>query len=184
MKKTWIFVAILFLGIGILFGIYWNKKDTFQMVEKKWNVYFSNLTTSVLNGEVYVPETPNIKSTSLKAYDVLITKPGDYSTYTFDVVNDGDYDAKLTSLLKVSPICISLALPENKEDEELVCKNLEYRFYYSNTNKEVTVNDVLKAGTKEKVSVKVGYTGNKELSQEEGVQITLYDMNLIYDKSK
>ena len=105
MKKIFItIILILGIGMGLFVGNIMYPKDSLTEINKNWKVYFSNLSTSVLHGAVYVPENPIIESTSLKAYDVLITKPGDYATYTFDIVNDGDYDAKLTSLIKVSPM--------------------------------------------------------------------------------
>ena len=183
MKKV-LAIIILILGIfsGLIIGNIINPKEIVK--EKDFKIYFSNLTTSLLNGDVFVPEKPIIESTSLKAYDVLITKTGDYATYAFDIINDSDYDARLSSLIKVSPKCISLEIPENIDDENIVCNNLDYKLYYTNSNKEVKINDIIKSNTKENVTLKVGYNGNYHLNSKEGVQITLYDMNLKYDKVK
>lgn len=184
MKKVLI-IIVLIIGIfsGLVVGNIINPKEI-NIKEKDFKIYFSNLTTSILHGDVYVPEKPIVESTFLKAYDVLITKPGDYATYTFDIINDSDYDAKLSSLIKISPKCISLEIPENIEDENMVCNNLEYKLYYTNNNKEIKINDVIKSSSKENVTLKVGYVGNNSLNSKEGVQITLYDMNLKYNKIK
>ena len=183
MKKILI-IIVLIIGIacGLLVGNITSHKEILK--EKDFDIYFSNLTTSLLHGDVFVPENPNIQSTSLKAYDVLITNPNDYATYTFDIINDGDYDAKLISINKMLPKCISLNIPENIEDEKLVCDNLEYKLFYTKNNKEVKINDIIKSHTKENVTIKVGYVGKNILTSKEGVQITLYDMNLKYSKVK
>ena len=184
MKKILIaLVLILGVGMGLVVGNIVNPKDIIKS-NKDFKIYFSNLTTSVLNGSVFVPEKPIVESTLINAYDVLITKPGDYATFTFDIINDGDYDAKLKQISKINPKCISLDIKENIEDEKLVCNNLEYKLFYTKTNKEIKLNDIIKSHSKENVTIKVGYIGDKLLASNEGVQITLYDMDLKYNKVK
>ncbi len=151
--------------------------------DKNWNVYFSNLKTSIMNGEVFVPDGPSLESTSILAYDVLISKPGDYATYTFDIINDGDYDASLNTLTKIDANCISLAIPENTMDEELACSNLEYKIFYTKDGSLVKENDIIKAHSKKNVSLIVGVSNDIQGITDD-VQITLFDTTFVYNPVK
>ena len=152
-------------------------------VEKTWNISFDNLKASIINGNAYVPVEPELEATSIKAYDVLISKRGDSATFTFDVVNSGDIDAKLQTFSKLEPTCVSLAIPGVESDAELVCNNLEYKITYTKDGKEVSVNDIIKAHSKENITMQVGFSEFANAEPSNDVQITLYDMNLIYNHS-
>ena len=181
MKKNVIItvVVLIFSLVGIILG---NKSFAYQNVkEKSWNVYFENLKTSIINGSAFVPVEPELESTSVKAYDVLISKRGDYALFTFDIINDGDIDAKISTLTKIEPKCISLEIPANEKDEKLVCSNLEYKIYYTKNNKEVGINDVLKSHTKENVTVKVGLSNSISSDPQGEVQVTLFDTTIVYN---
>ena len=182
MKRNIIIGLIVLIGL-ITVVIINNKSYALDddAKPKDWNVYFNNLKTSIVNGSAFVPMEPEIEATSVKAYDVLISKKGDFATFTFDLVNSGDFDAKLESLSKLEPTCISLALPANKTDEELVCNNLEYMLTYTKNNKEVVAGDIVKAHTKENVTLRVGFSNNASDNPIADVQITLYDMNLLFN---
>lgn len=184
MKKNIIItvVVLVFSLVGIIISnnnFSYAKEDNKDL---KLSVYFDNLKTSIVNGTAYVPMTPEVDSTSIKAYDVLISKKGDYATFTFDVINDGDIDATLNSLTKIEPKCISLLLPANEEDEKEVCNNLEYKIYYSKNNKEVSVDDIIKSKTKESITIKIGLNDNFNYNLEGDVQITLFDTNFVFSK--
>ena len=181
MKKNIIIIAVItFSLVGIFLGKEYIKPSSAKE-DNIWNVYLDNMKSSVINGNVFVPSNPEIENTTVKAYDVLISKKGDYATFTFDVVNGGNIDANLSSLIKVEPKCISLELPANLSDEELVCNNLDYVIYYTNNNKEVKISDVIKAHTKENVTIKVGLNENIKDDLVSDVQVTLFDMILVYN---
>lgn len=182
-KIVIIIVVLVFSLIGIIIGRL-SISDIKIQNKNDWNVYFANLQTSIINGEAFVPVLPEIESTSIKAYDVLISKPGDFATYTFDVINDGDIDAKLENFTKIEPKCISLALPENFDDEKIVCNNLEYSITYTKNGNEVKLSDILKAKSKENLTLKIGYKESSLEIPKDDVQITLFDMTLVYNHSK
>ena len=173
-------IVLTFSLIGIFLGKGYMKPSSAKE-DSKWNVYLDNMKTSIINGNVFVPNSPEIENTTIKAYDVLISKKGDYATFTFDVVNGGDIDANLSSLIIIEPKCISLELPAISSDEELVCNNLEYKVYYTSNNKEVKVSDIIKAHTKENVTIKVGLNENVKEDLVSDVQVTLFDMTLVYN---
>ena len=178
-KKILFIILILLLGVGIT-GLYFMYLKPNDFSNNIWNVYFSNLSASVVNGTAEVPESPSLENTSLGSYDVLISKSGDFATYTFDVINDGSVDAKLKNILKVTPTCISLVIPADKDDEKIVCDNLEYSISYTKNSKKVKVDDVIKAHSKENLTLKIGYkSGLKNPNHD--VQIVLYDMTFVYN---
>ena len=178
MKKNVIkiIVVIVFVLIIVFVGKRYLLHDS---IDKKWDIHFDNLKASIINGSVFVPVEPEIDVTSVKAYDVLISKRGDFANFTFDVVNAGDIDATLSSFVKLEPKCISLELPAITSDEELVCNNLEYKLFYTKNNQEVKIADKLQAHSSENITLKVGLSKNSDNPQSD-VQVTLYDMTLIY----
>ena len=178
MKKKYLLI-IMILFTSLFVGLYIYNNNLLKDVNKKYDVFFSNMKTSIING-AYIPETPVVESTFVKANDVLIYKPYDYAIYSFDIENKGNTEVNLKKINKIKPNCISLNIPEIKSDADLVCNNLEYKLYYTKTNKEVKINDILKPNTKENITIKIGYNG-KPLESSEGVQVILYDMNLNYE---
>ena len=84
-----------------------NINGTANVTASSWSVHFANLTNVVRNGTAVEQTAPTIKSgqTSIGDYSVDFYTPGDSITYTFDVVNDGDYDAKISVLTKGTPTC-------------------------------------------------------------------------------
>lgn len=180
MKKN-ILIVILIVMI-LLVGLFVLNKNivNLDINNTNWNIYLDNLKTSIVYGSAFVPEKPETESNSIKAYDVLISKTGDYATWTLDIVNDGNVDAKISNLIKVQPNCISLQLPANHDDEKLVCSNLDYTITYTKNNKEVKISDIIKAKTTENITIKVGYNNSKNPKGE--VQIVLFDTNLMFSK--
>ena len=180
-KSIMLTVAVItFSLVGIFLGQGYIKPSSARE-ESIWNIYLDNMKASIINGNVFVPASPELENTTIKAYDVLVSKRGDYATFTFDVVNAGNIDANLSTLIKVEPKCISLELPAIESDEELVCNNLEYKVYYTNNNKEVNISDTIKAHTKENITIKVGLNENISEDPKSDVQVTLFDMTLVYN---
>ena len=185
MKKNMIlFIIILIVSLVSLILVNNSFLNLNVNKEEIWSIYFDNLKTSVINGNAFVPESPILEATSIKAYDVLISEPGDYAKWTFDVINDGDINAKLNKLKIVPPKCISLEIPANTKDEDLVCDNLEYIITYSENNKEVKESDIIKAHSVENLTLKVEYKGNLNDTLQGDVQIVLFDMDFQYNYLK
>ncbi|MBQ8892498.1 MAG: hypothetical protein IJ068_06530 [Bacilli bacterium] len=185
MKNKIVLIIVAFVGLIGFIALVLFDKESYALSDNEkrdWNIYFSNLETSIVNGNAFVPMEPELEATSIKAYDVLVSQKGDFATFTFDVVNSGDIDARLESLSKLEPTCTSLALPAVVSDEELVCNNLEFKLTYTKNNKEVRINDIINAHSKENITMRVGVS-NIDESLSDDVQITLYDMNLIYSHS-
>lgn len=101
-----------------------------------WDVHFSSLTTST-TGTARITTAPTIKNnaTTIGDYVVAFYTPGDSVTLNFDVVNLGDFNARLTGLTKGNPSC------SGGTNASTVCNNLEYKLYDSSTNTEIAAND-------------------------------------------
>ena len=113
---------------------------------QSWKIKYSNLAAVVKTGdaeEVTAP-TINTNDTKISDYSVKLTKPGDSVTYTFDVVNEGTFDAEISSFIMPTPTCTGKATDEAKKalDEQNVCNNLEYTLKYDNGD-AVAVGDEL-----------------------------------------
>ena len=94
-----------------------------------WKIKFANLGSAQLKGgatEVTAP-TINSNDTKIGDYSVLVSKPGDSITYTFDIVNEGTFDAEAleSSITGLTPTCTGTG-DNAEQDAANVCKHLTY----------------------------------------------------------
>ena len=115
-----------------------NVNGTGNVVSSKWDIYFANLANAVTTGtaNVVTPATISPK-TKIGDYYVELASPGDSVTYTFDVVNDGNFDAILTTLTKSAPTCVP---------NVTLCNYLTYTLKYTEDDIDVAEDDELLAG--------------------------------------
>lgn len=134
--------AILFMSIG--FAVYTETLDingTATVKASKWSVHFDQATFT---------ETSDIKNNSKTVtdlsviYDVNLTKPGDTYEFNIDVVNDGTFDATLTTVKLTN---------SHPEYVDYVVTYGERTF----TANEETVSIPLNVDNRENVKVKVTY---------------------------
>lgn len=146
-----------------------------------WDVHFENLSNVKLVGQALEITHPTItnKSTTISAFDVKLQSPQDSISYTFEIVNAGGMNAKVTTLNIADPVCETDSKTES-EDTSLVCQNLEYTLTYTNGN-PVKVGDVLTKNTKEHVELKLLYKGDT-LPVEE-VRITNLGITMLYSQN-
>ena len=132
-----------------------NINGTANVQATNWSVHFANLTNAVTNGTAVEGTSPTIKSgqTSIGDYSVDFYTPGDSITYTFDVVNDGDYDAKISVLTKGTPQCSGADSTSNTN----VCANLEYTLKYTSNGVDVAVDDTLKKSKTKNMTLVLRY---------------------------
>ena len=149
-----VFSLSLFIGLGYSYlqtalGI----NGLTKVSKNSWDVHFENLKSS---GNATLDGTTSVKST-------VTLNPGDVYYYTVDVVNNGTIDAKIGS---ISPINVS----------NIYQNVLEIDANYVNpANGEVlSQNDILRAGTKERIKFKVRYKSESELATSvNGATLTL-----------
>ena len=141
-----------------------------------WSVHFANLTNGVRNGTAVEQTAPTIKSgqTSIGDYSVDFYTPGDSITYTFDVVNDGDYDAKISVLTKGTPICTGSDSISNTN----VCANLEYTLKYTTSGANVAVNDTLKINETKNMTLVLRYKTTIGQNELPTAQVTVGNLGI------
>ena len=124
-----------------------NINGTGNVVSSKWDIYFANLSNAATTGtaNVVTPATISLK-TKIGDYYVELASPGDSVTYTFDVVNDGDFDALLTTLAKSTPTCTPTAT---------LCNYLTYTLTYTSGGATVAQNDTLLSGQTKNMTLKL-----------------------------
>lgn len=109
----------------------------------RWNVYFDNI--EVTQGSVSAEQEATIigSSRSEITYDVTLGLPGDFYEFTVDIVNDGTVDAM------IDQVGINRLTEAQK-------KYMTYGVTYSD-GMEVKENDLLRAGTTEKIRVRLAF---------------------------
>ena len=152
-------VAIAFVYAGFTGTL--NINGTGNVVSSKWDIYFANLSNAVTTGSANVLEAPTIQTkTSIGDYLVELIESGDSVTYTFDVVNDGSFDALLTVLRIGEPDCRG----ENSTSNQTACNNLEYTLKYTSNGQVVKESDPLLKGETKNMTLKISLKSNVDLS--------------------
>ena len=141
-------ISVVAIGIGFATFTETLKIEGSATVQTStWKVKFTNLSAPTLLGTatVVTPPTINTNDTTISTYDVKLIKPGDSVSYTFDVVNTGTYNAKLTSITIPTPTCTGKAETESATtDAANVCKHLTYTLTYADGT-SLAENDALAA---------------------------------------
>lgn len=149
----------------------------------RWNILFQNLNKDVNSTGEIITE-PTLTNTSITGFEVKFKKPGDYVTYTFDVKNAGEIDAKISEIIKAAtPTCTSKASPAVPEDETKVCDHLEYTLTYSDGS-EVKASDTLNAGAVSNMKLLLKYKDDvtAELLPTNDVSISDLDIKIKYNQ--
>ena len=141
-NKSIIFILILFISIGfaaLTANLSINSGITF--LPQSFNVYFANIS---VNQNSVNKNNPTLSSSKKNiTFTTSINEPGDFYEFSFDVVNDGTMDAAISEIVKSS-------LTETQE------KYLTYTTRYYG-EREIKVDDILHAGYKERIVVRVEY---------------------------
>lgn len=147
-----------------------------------WEIKFANLGAATTVGtavEVTAP-TINTNDTKIGDYSVKLTKPGDEVSYTFDIVNNGEINAELSSYTLPTPTCTGNG-DSAETDSANICKNLNYSLTYSDGT-PVAQNDTLNAGETKNLKLTLGYKttiANSELPLND-VVISNLGITMIY----
>ena len=147
-SKNYIVFGVLALVVSLVavslayagFTATLNINGTANVKVASWNVHFANLQAVTNTGTAQEITHPALSATNIGDYSVSFATPGDSITYTFDVVNDGTFNAQWTNLqMNVTPTCTG---PSNAS---AVCANMEYKLYEGTTYKSAADNSVLAA---------------------------------------
>lgn len=101
---------------------------TGKVKSSNWDIHFKNLVGPTLKGTAKQITYPTVNATSISDYSVELKSPGDSIKYSIDIRNEGDFDAKLSSLTIPVPICTGSG--SNAEvDAKNVCDYLTYSIH-------------------------------------------------------
>lgn len=187
-KKTlYILVAFALIlsivGISIGFAAMSQNltiSGTAEVVPATWKIKFANLSSATVAGDAEVTTPPTIQGdTHIGNFAVKLTAPGDSVTYTFDVVNDGTIDAKLTSLVKATPTFTASGTANASNDTTVVQNNLVYDLTYSDGT-TIADDDELDAHDSVTLKLVVGYNTNATTLPKDKVSVTGMDITLTY----
>ena len=171
-RKSFIFLLILFLGIGFAYlSTQLNINGTTNVLGSKWSVYFDNITVNEGSVESDLPTIDTNKTTV--DFEVTLTSPGDYYEFTVDAVNNGTIDAMIESI----------SMTELTAD---VLKFLNYKVTYEDGT-TIEENDLLRASKTRKFKVLVSFKKDVEATDlsEEGVSLNLsYTVNYVQSTIK
>lgn len=154
-------------------------KGTATMQTATWSVAFSNLSAPTLLGDASVTTAPTLGDALIGTFSVIVTKPGDSVSYTFDVENAGDLDGKIGTFTKAaSPTCTGVSATNAEADATLVCSNLTYTLTYTSGGAAVAQNDLLGSGQTRNMTLTLSYGGSSLPTDD--VNITGLDITMIY----
>ena len=126
-----ILVLALVAAIGVVYAAYTQSlyiNGSANVKANSWKIKFTNLSSAQLKGEATEVTAPTITNdTKIGDYSVLISKPGDSITYTFDIVNEGTFNATAeeSSITGLTPTCTGTG-DNATQDAANVCKHLTY----------------------------------------------------------
>ena len=176
-----IITCILMIGISFAYETITNKlpiNGYASMNTAKWSVHFQNLSNANLKGKAIEINKPILQnnSTSISDFDVMFETVNDGVTYTFEVVNDGDLDAKISSIVIPKPVCMEIGGTSSK-DSDLICANLNYSLTYADGT-SIKIGDSLDKGQSKSFILNLEYLGT-QLPQNV-VEISELSIALIY----
>ena len=149
-----------------------------SMNPAKWSVHFQNLSNANLKGTALEVTKPTLQnnSTNISNFNVEFMNIKDGVSYTFDVINDGNLDAKVSSIFIPKPICTGTG-SNSYEDENLICDNLNYYLTYADGTR-ILAGDSLDKGQSKSLILNLEYSGT-QLPQNV-VEISGLSITLIY----
>lgn len=185
-----ILIAVVSLGVG--FAAYSREltiDGTATVEASSWEIRFENLGTAQLTGTAVEDTAPTINTndTNIGDYDVTFKTPGDSVSYSFEIANNGTFDAEITTLTVPTPSCTGSGL-QAETDAANVCANLEYKLEYSGsdaaTGTAVAQGDALNAGERRYVTLTLTYkdTITAENLPQDDVTIDDLGISILYSQ--
>lgn len=197
-RKVIVIVALLviIMGVSVAYAAMsttLNINGTANVVPATWDIHFENLAPAVTTGDatdtkdgVPVP-TISDDTLTISDFDVTLTKPGDSVVYTFDIVNNGTLDAKLSTL--TMPLTTALTYVGNNADatqkaadEAIVKSNLEYTLTYAGGTAIVPGTDELAHGATASMVLTISYPLTASTIPLSDVQISGMNIQFVYDQ--
>ena len=148
-------VLVAVLGLTVAFAALsttLNIKGSAYLDAAKWGIKFQNLSEPSIVGEASDAKTAKIeKDVSINDIKVALSKPGDSVTYTVDLVNDGDINAKIENIEKTN-------LTEEQQ------KYITFTVKYKENDTELKIGDILSKKEVKPLVIKIEYRKDLESS--------------------
>lgn len=150
-----------------------------------WKIKFANLSTATLTGQAQEVTAPTLSNedTHIGDYDVTFTSPGDSITYTFDVKNEGTFNAKVSSVVIPTPTCTGNGVNATT-DASNVCKNLSYTLTYADGS-PIAENDTLDSNETKNLKLTLTYSADTVASElpTDDVAISNLETTVVYSQN-
>lgn len=134
------------------------------VLASSWDIHFANLNLSNVVGEATEVTPPTLSSTSITDFSVNLRNNKDSISYSVDVVNAGDYDAKISTITLANPVCSGNGT-NAINDATNVCRYFKYTLTYSNGT-AVSLNDILSSGQTKQMILTLSY-GSDDITADE-----------------
>lgn len=175
-----ILIAVVSLGVG--FAAYSRDltiNGEAEVSASSWKVRFESLSSASLTGtaEETTAPTINTEDTNIGTYGVTLKTPGDSISYTFDIANNGTFDAEISSISIPTPTCTGSGL-NAEQDAANVCANLEYTLTYTEGGAPVAQTDSLNASEKKNVTLKLTYKDTISAEQLPQDDVTISNLGI------
>ncbi len=154
-----------------------------------WDIHFANLGAATLEGLATEETAPTLTSTThMGDFDVTLKAPGDLVAYTFDIVNDGTFNARISEVIKAAaPTCTGTNADtvQATTDATNVCNNLAYTLTYTTGGATVGVNDTLNSGETKNVTLTLEYsdTVTEDVLPQAAVDISGLAITVVYNQT-
>ena len=169
-----IVLAICLIGITVAYATLSQNLDisgVAKVGKTNWNIHFTKVLTPKAEGYAEGGKaTLNSDSTVLTVSEGILKVPGDTITYVFDVINEGDIDAEVETVLTTIDNCKA---SDNTTDVTMYCDKIKYDLVYQDTKEEVKKKDQLLKGESKTLNLIITYDKNKELTSLPSTEIVL-----------
>ena len=169
-----IVLAVCLIGITVAYATLSQNLDisgVAKVGKTSWNIHFTKVLTPKAEGYAEGGKaTLNSDSTVLTVSEGILKVPGDTITYVFDVINEGDLDAEVETVLTTIDSCKA---SDNTTDVTMYCDKIKYDLVYQDTKEEVKKSDQLLKGESKTLNLIITYDKNKELTSLPNTEIVL-----------
>ena len=169
-----IVLAVCLIGITVAYATLsqnLNISGVAKVGKTSWNIHFTKVLTPKAEGYAEGGKaTLNSDSTVLTVSEGILKVPGDTITYVFDVINEGDLDAEVETVLTTIDSCKA---SDNTADVTMYCDKIKYDLVYQDTKEAVKKNDQLLKGESKTLNLIITYDKNKELTSLPSTEIVL-----------
>lgn len=196
-KNVIIFVlSICLVSLTILYAVIAQKLnvENYNSIKSSdWSIGFDNLSSATYNEGASILNEPVISSSSITGLSVLFSNPGDYVYYDFDIVNNGNIDAKISDISTSSFGAKCVSSSSNEEDEKNVCDNIRMTLTYAEastvavSDKTISLNSTLEKGnvlnSKKKIRVRFKiYYAENDNNVSSSVSVTNLNAYILYEQ--